>query len=331
MDWYYAINGQRVGPVSESNFAQLVANGVITEDTLVWRKGMAQWVRWDAIAPTVELPAAERISTTPGLTGEAAPEAEAEADTTETWTTDEFWAQLEDKPFVTSIGGCLGRAWNVYRSAFWPCLGVTALAYLILIVVGFIPLVGFLSVFFVTPQITAGLYWYFVQRMRGESPGVETLFMGFQQRLMPLAKLGVAQLAIAFVPLSMMMMLMGSMGLLDAENPPEIDGTTALWGGAGLAGLVLLMMWVYLRLMLAHIILMDLNSGVREALKLSWRIVGRKIWTAIGLIILMMLLAIAGTLALFVGLLLVMPMYSALFAQLYEDARNSALGRPPAE
>lgn len=43
MQWYYAINGQRLGPVSQAEFEQLASAGTITAATLVWRDGMADW------------------------------------------------------------------------------------------------------------------------------------------------------------------------------------------------------------------------------------------------------------------------------------------------
>jgi hypothetical protein len=43
MNWYYAEGTQQLGPVSEADFQQLVASGKITDATLVWREGMAQW------------------------------------------------------------------------------------------------------------------------------------------------------------------------------------------------------------------------------------------------------------------------------------------------
>lgn len=46
MQWYYAINGQRQGPVSQADFEQLVRSGQIKADTLVWRQGMANWVAY---------------------------------------------------------------------------------------------------------------------------------------------------------------------------------------------------------------------------------------------------------------------------------------------
>ena len=41
--FYYSLNGQQQGPVSEDQLRQMVATGTLTPDTLVWREGMAQW------------------------------------------------------------------------------------------------------------------------------------------------------------------------------------------------------------------------------------------------------------------------------------------------
>jgi uncharacterized RDD family membrane protein YckC len=49
MQWYYAINGQRQGPVSQTEFEQLVSSGQIMSDTLVWRQGMANWVSYATV------------------------------------------------------------------------------------------------------------------------------------------------------------------------------------------------------------------------------------------------------------------------------------------
>ncbi len=43
MNWYYAINGQRQGPVQQQELERLVSTGVITEQTLIWREGMTDW------------------------------------------------------------------------------------------------------------------------------------------------------------------------------------------------------------------------------------------------------------------------------------------------
>jgi len=51
MQWYYANEGQRQGPVSAEEFARLAEAGVIRPETLVWRAGMAAWKPYAEIAP----------------------------------------------------------------------------------------------------------------------------------------------------------------------------------------------------------------------------------------------------------------------------------------
>ncbi len=41
--WYYEQNGNRIGPVDEATMRKLIANRVISIDTLVWTNGMANW------------------------------------------------------------------------------------------------------------------------------------------------------------------------------------------------------------------------------------------------------------------------------------------------
>jgi uncharacterized RDD family membrane protein YckC len=42
--WYYAAGQEKLGPVGQSEFERLVAGGIISPGTLVWRKGMAGWL-----------------------------------------------------------------------------------------------------------------------------------------------------------------------------------------------------------------------------------------------------------------------------------------------
>jgi uncharacterized RDD family membrane protein YckC len=43
MNWYYAVAGRQVGPVTDDEFNRLISAGTIQPDTLVWREGMADW------------------------------------------------------------------------------------------------------------------------------------------------------------------------------------------------------------------------------------------------------------------------------------------------
>ncbi len=53
MNWYYADQGQSIGPVTEEQFAELVRTGKIQPGTLVWREGLAAWATYqEASAPS---------------------------------------------------------------------------------------------------------------------------------------------------------------------------------------------------------------------------------------------------------------------------------------
>lgn len=43
MDWHYAANDERHGPVDESALASLIRSGVIRRDTLVWTSDLSDW------------------------------------------------------------------------------------------------------------------------------------------------------------------------------------------------------------------------------------------------------------------------------------------------
>ena len=43
-EWYYTVEGASVGPVSQVEFDQLVAEGTVRCDTLVWQEGMENWL-----------------------------------------------------------------------------------------------------------------------------------------------------------------------------------------------------------------------------------------------------------------------------------------------
>jgi uncharacterized RDD family membrane protein YckC len=60
MTWYYADAGRQIGPVEEPALDDLVRSGVVRDDTLVWREGMANWQPHGAVRgpkPPAPMPA----------------------------------------------------------------------------------------------------------------------------------------------------------------------------------------------------------------------------------------------------------------------------------
>ena len=43
--WHFALGSEQLGPVAQSRLQQMWVNKEIGDDTLVWRQGMASWVR----------------------------------------------------------------------------------------------------------------------------------------------------------------------------------------------------------------------------------------------------------------------------------------------
>jgi hypothetical protein len=68
MNWFYAKNGQQIGPVDFSEIERLRAEGQLTDDTLVWQQGMANWVKFSSVSkPAAEKPVVE-VPVSPTLT-----------------------------------------------------------------------------------------------------------------------------------------------------------------------------------------------------------------------------------------------------------------------
>jgi membrane protease subunit (stomatin/prohibitin family) len=53
--WYVAVNGQQNGPFTFEQLSQQVLQGMLKRETLVWKQGMASWVKADGVAELSEL------------------------------------------------------------------------------------------------------------------------------------------------------------------------------------------------------------------------------------------------------------------------------------
>jgi uncharacterized RDD family membrane protein YckC len=65
MNWYYSEGQTQLGPVSEQKLIELHQAGSVTDDTLVWREGMANWAHYRDAGPTVTPEATAEPPATP--------------------------------------------------------------------------------------------------------------------------------------------------------------------------------------------------------------------------------------------------------------------------
>ncbi len=333
MQWFYALNGQRVGPVSNEQFAQLVAADTITSETLVWREGLPNWVKWGEIAAQTPLP---EVSSAPVAPGFAAGQAEGEAPSGEaanvSWTIDEFSQRLRQNGFGFSFGGGFGRIWNNVTDGYWLGLGVVLVATILMAIVSFIPVVSLIGAFVVTPQLTAGIAWFYLKRTRGEAPAFDTVFDGFRLRFGSLAGVAAIQLLAGIVMAIGLFVLMLPFGVSfgDIEAGEAMEPAAAGAFAVVMFLVVIVMSLLAGRFLLVHVILLDQpQTGVIDAFRLSWRITGPKFWTLVLLALVVGLINMAAALLLIVPLIFTMPIFHATLAQVYEDARLSAAGTPP--
>jgi uncharacterized RDD family membrane protein YckC len=65
MEWFYAENGQQIGPLSEADFDVLPRQGTVTPDTLVWHTGMADWQPYSTVRHMALATGAGGVTTLP--------------------------------------------------------------------------------------------------------------------------------------------------------------------------------------------------------------------------------------------------------------------------
>lgn len=65
VNWFYEVEGQRKGPITEEGIVALIKKGVVTYGTLVWKAGFPEWLKVEASELRSHL---ERVSPPP-ITG----------------------------------------------------------------------------------------------------------------------------------------------------------------------------------------------------------------------------------------------------------------------
>lgn len=172
-NWYYAKDGQPVGPVDLATITQLYHEGKIAPDGLVWQDGTPDWVM------------ASSVLAAPGGTPGSAPAPSSVSGSG-----------------LIDFEACFSEGWAVFK-AQWPMmLAAGAIFFLISAVIqgpfqivqtvlqeklakntglmfGTIGLSYLVSLVF-TPPLTAGFFQFCVESLR-DKPRLETLFKGFKE------------------------------------------------------------------------------------------------------------------------------------------------------
>ena len=315
MNWHYAKNGEQLGPVTEEELKALFDSGQLTEDDLVWREGLTEWVTYGSAFNTSETAAGEPATETPAVA---------------------TVAQTESAPLPggSGTGGqtpnaeLRKHALDALRGQWGMAIGVVLVSYILFMVMGFIPILGLLATILCSGPLIMGIVEFFVRVQRRADPDFGQLFNGFKNfplgltlyLLLFVISLGATILAL--IPGGILMAAAAAMnqGAGEAFTPLMGVGLALMYG---MIIVVSVMLYIFFGLSF-FIALDEPEMGAVHALKKSPAMVkGKK-----GKLFMMYLVFFAWSLltvfTLFIGMLWVGPYCATSLAAFYDDLKEPA-------
>ena len=323
-NWHYTKGGQSVGPVPFETLRQLALSGELDDSALVWTEGMPQWV-----APT-EVPGL--ANTDAPLTAES-PVAPAEnnpyaapnaaANLAESSPLDEITpgeARIE-------IDALLSEGWKRFKENVGIIIGFGVVYTVIMIAVSFVANTIFPSgggsidlgmgeSFQISENesigaqlinslvgvfLTLGATRFLLNICRGENASITDLFSQGSLFLRGILTQLLLYLAFAVIAIP------GGVLLYVGLEMVEGSGATILFAILGAAFIIVPFIWLGARIYFSYYTLVDRDLSPVEAIKKSWSITTNNTGNLVGLFIIQGLIAIAGLLALIVGLIVAIP------------------------
>lgn len=285
-------DGVEYGPADESTIMSWLKEGRVVLQTRARRGGSDEW---KTLADFPEFAAGAVPPPLPGPVRTDPVKIDASA----------YAADLIARAKPLDITGCISRGWVFYVSDFGPILGVTLVT---LLLSGAVPLVGF-------GFGMAGLYYYYLGKMRGEQRQLSDVFVGLQRMTVPLLLACVVMFAIIFACMIPLYVFVFAGMLMQS-----VEGMVIAIAG-GLAG-YLAVFYVSIVLTFTFPLIIDKNLDWRDALTVSRKVIHSQFWRFLGMSILLWLISCLGLLAFIVGAYLLAPLCFATYAQAYEDLCN---------
>lgn len=315
--WFYESNGERVGPVSSGEILSLSRNGSIRAETLVWRDGLGNWIPFSASElASAGPPPVPAIPTSIPTGPPPVPAA----------TTPFVPRTAALRPgFQPQLRYSFGRAWALLTANFWPIVGCFTLTTLILSVASQF----FIPVFFLTYPLMAGLYWYLLRQVRGETATVELLFEGFRRQFGPLAIVNLIIVGISMVAMIVLMIIVAAGGVFMAGGLSSLEGNienpaafVAMFGGFFILIFLFSLPLMILNLVgtFASILILDCGLQAKESMSLAWVAIRPFLFKFLIFMVATAFLSMAGMIVFFVGMLVTGAWASIALVYLYEDA-----------
>jgi len=221
------------------------------------------------------------------------------------------------------------EGWRLFTPAPGTWMGISILFIVILIALGFIPLLGSLASTLLTPVLAGGIFVGCREVDRGKPLAVGHLFASFSDRLQPLIIVGVAYLVgtliIMVVVLSGFAASMGMAGVGALLGGDPMEAGFALLAGLGMGAMFALLIGLLLLIPLlmaywfAPALVVFRNEEPLEAMKLSFNaslvnMLPMTVYSLIGLVF-----AIIASIPLALGWLVLFPVFATSVYASYKD------------
>jgi hypothetical protein len=259
------------------------------------------------------------------------------------------WATRD---YELDIGGCVSRGWNLFKGDIGILWGGFIVGGLIIIVASGI--VGGISGLLIpkamlgTPAfqicyklamqailalvngpVFGGIFYVFIQRLRGRPAGIGEIFIGFQRFFTQLflGNFVVALLAsLCFIPATIeyTLKVMPIMDQFQHVTPDQMQGVIAQLKTAmiGIAPIMMICMVpaLYLTVNLQFVLplIVDKQIDFWDAVKISWKKVHKHWFSVFGFVVVISLINVAGLCACCIGLIFTVPLTIAMTMCVYE-------------
>ncbi len=259
------VNGQEYGPVSGAQIRSWFAENRVRAETMVQAEGASDWKPLSAYPEFADL-SSQPAGTPPPLSPPPVSPPPPDPDA--------LVAEVLARNPRIEIGRCLSRGWKLVTERFWLTVGVG----LVCMLVAGVPLLY--------GPAYAGLFWFFLKRIRGQEVKFEDAFAPFSAAFLQTFLAG------------LVVMVLVALGYVCCIIP----------------GFVLLALWTF-----TWPLLMDKRLEFWPTMEVSRRVLWPNVWGIVGLLLVCVLVIFLGVLACYVGTFVAFPVTIAAQAYAYED------------
>jgi hypothetical protein len=348
MNWYYVEGGQQAGPVEDAQFRQLVTEGRIRGETLVWREGMPEWLPYQRVFEQSQGPAGVAVTQAraPGADkaacvecggvfnqnemisygtakicaeckpvflqklAEGVPVSYARGRRPKPVNPDVLINEVLARDYQVNLGSCLSRGWALVKANLGLVIGATFLVMLCNQASGFIPFLGILLSLIVQGPLLGGLNVFYLKLIRGEQAGIGDAFSGFSKLFWPLCGTFLLMILIIY---ACFIPLAAAFFIQPSGEPIMV--LLILTGILGVVGAV----WLGISFIFALPLAADLELGPWSALRTSFRVVARHWLSVFVLALVAGIISMLGLLACIIGVFVTITIFYATTLYAYED------------